>query len=375
MYPYAADTDALIPAGLTQEWAVRASHPSFSEPLELEVEACTLGWDERRAPRVQASLSCRLPDSQAFLDALDARAGIRLEFDAGYLRPDGTRDVHTLAFPGLMDRDVDRVPGADTLELTAWGDEALVLANVPAHAFTPAQGSVDQAVRALLTKALPYAPTMTGTLPAGVPGELLTLEPGGDYWGNVEDLSDRVGGDVYDNGLRTWILEPRPVLAGKPASILRTGPGGTIKSSTTSLSRLNAGWANSVLIVYRWTGVDGVEHTIHGRAAATSGPYAVTNPDVGRVTYREDRPVPTTQADADAAAAALLPRLLARGRTYRVRTLSRYWLRPGHTVPLRLPLGTQERALVVAATYDLPAGHMDLDLRLPDTETTITTGE
>lgn len=115
------------------------------------------------------------------------------------------------------------------------------------------------------------------------------------------------------------------------------------------------------------------ERVIVGTAAVTSGPYAPANAG-GRRVFREERNVATTQAAADAAAATLLGRRLAEGRTLDLEAITAWWLRPGHTVGARLPTGAREEHLVVAMDANLTTGRMRVATRLPDTATVITPG-
>lgn len=368
--PYAPAVAGLLAGSHGQRLRVQATHPSWAVPVALEAERCQLGWDARRAPRVSCAVDARVPLAQATLDALDPRTGVRLQVRAGYVLPGGAEDVQLVADLGLRSRTVDR-PG-NMVRLTAASDEALVLDARAATAYTPPGATVAAAVLGLLTAALPSAPVVaTSTLPATAPGVVPVVDVGGDYWSAVDDLLDRVDGDAYDDGLRRWHLVPRPSTVGESAAVLRVGPGGTVTASTVGLSREDE-WANAVALTYRWRPVGASDDTtVHGLASATAGPYAVAA--AGRRTFTQVRELATTQGEASAAARAVLVRRLAAGRTFRVRTVAPWWLRPGHTVTLQLPTGAQERLLVVAVLYDA-AGWADVDLTLPDTASTLATG-
>ena len=129
-------------------------------------------------------------------------------------------------------------------------------------------------------------------------------------------------------------------------------------------------WANQVILRYKWTDAGGADHRIIGSRRVTSGPYAAVAPNIRA--YLEDRDTPTTQAEADAAAAALVARTVTRGRALRIATIAAYWVRPGDTVgPITLPTGDPETHLVAAVAFNLRTGLMNLATRLPDNTGTI----
>lgn len=366
--PWADDTPQLLATGHGHALTVRAVGPALPTPVELAVTACRFGWDRRRAPRFTGRVTVAAPD-EGTLYGLDPRRLTRLELDAGYIRPGGGRDVHTLARPLIADRSTARPGNVVDLELA--GDEQLVIDNAPLGVFVPSQASCGAAIRDTLAAALPYAPSYgTDALPAGVPADLVSLTEGGDYWQLVEDLADRVDGDVWHDGLDDWHLTPRPATVAEAAAVLRTGPGGTITDASTALTR-RGGWANAVLLTYTFQR-SGADVTVYGNAWASGGPYDVGT--VGQVVLQDSRTTPTTVAEAHKAAAAILRRRLAAGRTVQVTALAAYWLRPGHTATVQLPVGAQERLLVEAVSFRPLDGLMDVEFRQPDDVTTITTG-
>lgn len=367
--PYSPSAEALVRETHTQIVRARATHADWAEPLELDVERCRFGWDQRRVPRVEASLTCRVPEDQLTLNSLDPRTGVRIEIDAGYRYPGGREDVHTLVDLALHERRVERP--TNTMQLTAMSDEVYVTETVATSALSPNQPDIAATVRWLVNNALTTDPAAwTDTFPVVAPDEPITLAAGDDYWNVIQDLAERVGGAVYDDGLRRWRTEVVPTVASQSAATLKVGANGTVITSDTGLSRI--GWCNSVLLEYVWTNGSGVETTVFGRATASGGPYAP--PQTQTRLYYERREVPIRQAQADQAAAAILRRRLNAGRNFTVSAVAYYWLRPGHTVTLQLPTGGQERLIVVAVDFDPIAGRMDLDLRLPDTVTNVTIG-
>lgn len=381
--PFRADTPVLLATSIGVHTAVAIDTPGGL--VDLDVQTASLSYDEARAPRVQADITARVPPEQATLDALDPRRSTRLVVTTGYLRPDGVTDVHELADLGLRIRSVNRP--ANTVTLQGASDEAVVLdAAAAPEAVTPSQTSVSTAVRQLVNYGLGAPAAFTVTQPDSVPADPIVVEYGtGDLWATIDDQCDKVGADVYADGLRRWWLTPRPRLAA-PAARLVVGAGGTVLDARTDLTRED--WHNAVQLVYRWAEeknaggtVVQVPRLLAGRAAATTGPYAA-GPGNRRV-YSETRqlplqqlsdPPPITQPAADTAARSILARRLAHGRSLTLSAISHLWLRPGHTVEVLLPTGPEESYLLSAVTFDLLAGRMSLRLRRPDTATTITTG-
>ena len=359
--PYSDDTADLLTRSLGQ--VVRAwLLPPTGTPIPLELERCQFGWDETRAPRCTASLTARAPLDQATLALFDPRAGARLSIFAGYLRPGGTEDIQPIADLGLRTRTVTRPD--NRLELTAVGDEAQIIDASPVDALGVVGSTHAWAILNLIRGIIPAA-DWVGT---GTGGAAITIADITDVWATIDDLADRLDSDIYDNGLRGWRYEPRPVLTGTPAHTLVVGLDGTLITSTSTLDR-NA-WFNAAILRYRWRDGAGVDQVVTATRAVTTGPYAVTGL-AGKRTYTEDRAVPTTQTAANAAADAILTRFLSRSRTYTLRAIAAYWLRPGMTVTVQLPVGDPENHLVSAVTFDPIAGTMDVRTRLPDNASTI----
>lgn len=366
--PYLADTWPLLTKSHRQRCAARATHPGWAQPITLDVERLTVSWDEARAPRVQATLSCKVPQDQATLDALDPRTGVRIQIDAGYVRPGGVQDVHTIADLGLRYRRVSRPD--NTLELGAASDEALVIDNHWAGS-TLTASSVPDAMTTVLRQVFPAAaPTVSAAA-----GSAVTLDPVTDRWTALDDLADRIDADIYDNGLRQWFITARPAVTGTAAAALKVGANGTVLDSDTGLTREGSatGWANRVVLEYDWRDQNGQDQRILATADVTSGPFAVTGPGMVKV-FHETRDVPTTQAEANTVARNLLRRRLSAGRSMTLSSVAAYWLRPGMTVTVQLPLGPQERHLVSAVEFDPIEGRMTVVTRLPDNSSTISTG-
>lgn len=346
--------------------------PATGPAFPLEVQDLEFGFSEDWAPHVEVSVKAAVPQDLAQVDALDPRAGCRLLVSAGYVYGDRTEDVHQLADVALQTREVSR-PN-NQLSLTGVSGEAqlqdyLVLWNpsIP-------QAGLNEAMAWVLQFGLqPKVPKVKTTLPAGYgKANLAGIEApiGTNYWNVAEDAAQRTDAWIYCDGADTWQITTKPTVAAKPAHALVVGQDGTIITSQSTLDR-NA-WANAVCITYSWSDAANVQHTIHGRAVTSAGPF-----NVGQVGYRAQhvqREMPVTQKQADTAAAGMLRNLVSRGRGLTLEALAAYWLRPGMTVSVTLPTGAPELHLVQSVRFRPGAGTMTVTTRQP-LNVTITTGE
>jgi hypothetical protein len=248
------------------------------------------------------------------------------------------------------------------MELTAQSDESLMIDASPRIGGAYSRTSTVLAITAQLTDVFPgLSPTVTAAA-----GPAVSQGPYTDRWDLVNDLADQIEAQVYDDGTRQWWIAATPVI-GTPALELKVGAGGTIIRSRSGLDRDT--WFNQVFALYRWRDTSDVEHTITSVRSVTSGVYAAV---VGNTkSLRVEREIATTQAQADAAASAMVKRLVTRGRTFTVTAIAAYWLRPGMTINVTLPLGDTEQHLVQAVEFDPIAGLMDVTTRLPDNTGTI----
>lgn len=361
--PYSADTPDLLTRSLSHVVAARVVLPD-GETVTLDVRGGRLSFDETRSPRVVAEIEARVPIDTALLERIDPRLGARLEVDAGYVRPGGTRDVHTIADLGLRDREVSRP--ADTLSLTAFSDEAILIDAAPGAGRTIVAGSTTAALTAVIQAVLPaVTPTVTAA------GGAAVNEQYDDRWDMLTDLADRIEARVYDDGLRSWFIAPVPVL-GAPMVALTVGEDGTLTATRSKISRGDDApqpWANGVFLVHEWTDSGGTDHRIEAYRRITTGVYAAGTGTTKILQVERDSSI--SQANANAAAAALVARTVTRGRSLTVTGVSAYWVRPGHTADVTLPTGPTERQLVASVEFDLKTGLMDVDTRLPDNTGTI----
>lgn len=365
--PWSAEAAQLITGPHQLAVEVSATDLDTGTTVPVEVDTCRVWWSETSAPRCRAIVTGPVPDDLATLHLLDPRRPVRLTIAGGYRLGSGQLDVQPVATLDLRVRDVTRP--ANTMTLEAAGVEVRMIdAGLPVAMSVPpgsAQSLIEAIGQAVVTGTF-YG--YDGTVPLVVDPALADVDEvdfdstadTGTPWDQADDWADTLAADLYDQGDGVLRLGPRPAAAGVSVLQLRTGPGGNLTRSTSRLSR--EGWHNSVHVAYEAPG------TARGSGAygnADAGPpWAPAQ--VGYVTAVERRPRRRSTATANAAAAAILERTVARGRSYQLSAPAALWVRPGHTVTVQLVTGAQERHLVTGTDLDLLAGVLTLTTRLPD---------
>lgn len=364
--PWREDSDALIRQAFTP--IVRAAGVTTAAgTFDLELEpGSVITWDEERAPRVTAQLVCRAPAALAQITALDPRAGARVRIDAGYLRAGGVEDVWPLADLGVRSAEwaTDR---SDVLNLDCAGDESLVIDAAPAVGETVSTTTTAGGAAQLLAATISPAPTLA----VYAPGPAVSMTPITDRFSALRDMAERGGLAIYDAGLRSWVCEARPMVAGDPSVTLSVGATGVAERIVDRSSRDD--WYNYVLYRHQWRDAGGVEQVVTATAYVSSGLYAITGAAAKRI-YQEDRDTPTTQAAANAAASDVLTRLVTRGRGVTVVAPCAWWVRPGHTATVIRPRSaTPEAHLIGSVSFDLAEHRMTVGTRVPVSYTAATT--
>jgi len=361
--PYLAGTDQLI-TGVHQQQTrlefVDVAGTSYPLPfLDAEVS-----FDEARAPRVQ--INAVVPDPGAeLLGRLDPRLGGRLRAFAGYVWPDGRRDERLLADLGLGERTVNREAG--TVALEAGSDEAMVIDAGHMNAGTITTSSTRAGIQALVDGAFgsPRTWQITGSDTTAVNMAVTDT----DRWENIDELADRLDLDVFDDGTRTWFIKPRSSSTGTATHELVVGDAGTVLEANANVSRRGGEYANRVHVVYTWTDSAGATKQVIGVGYISAGALAFAGDN--RVVARVERNVATSQAVADTVARNIVRRTVTRGRSYDLRAVAAYWLRPTHTVLVQLPTGGPELQLVASVAFDLADKTMRVRTRVTDTGVTI----
>jgi len=366
--PWAAGTAGALAGTVRHVIEVRANHPSWAEPIPLDLETGTILYDENQVPHVTAQMT--LKTSPGF--DLDPRLGIRIEIDAGYI-VNGVRDVHRMADLWLWEY-TDRRP-SNLIDLLAYSMESRIMGWMPLGGSGQSFSSTSLAgdsITSLLHWALPSAVVVNdmhaATFVTG--GAFLNVGTGDNVWSAIYDIADRAGGGwVYEDGLGVWHVTDRPEAAGQSAAILKTGVGGTITRHDTEMSLER--WYNAVLVEHSW--YDGEQRTAQGWAEITSGPLRVAA--VGRRVLKVTREYKGDSATARSSASSIVARTVTRGRGVALSIGGApYWVRPGATVTIQVGDAPQERQLISSIQFSLAAtGTANIVTRLPE-DVTITTG-
>lgn len=398
----------LVRESLPHVWTVQFRDKAGAV-IPVDAKTCEVTFDRDWWPYVQGTIVAVVPD-QATLDRLDPRRIVSVTVEAGYVLPDGTRDVHPLAVLYLSGRSVTR-PG-DELVLSVQGQEYVLGRAVNTYmpyaadpSWTVADvldSSSEREVRYCVGRALSaagYVPFNIGN-DTGWDYENASAQTGwsGGTLGVPATWPERYGADTPNPGV-VWVDVARDIAEltgcwlrcdetglwkctgpGGPTgmhpmqarTVLSVGANGTVIESDTRFER-DTEWANMVVIHYSWEADTGGLGR-YGVARVTSGPFSVDTVGCVARTFDESRPYFVSQSTANSFAGQLLSRLLNRGRQIRLGAVAAYWLRPTDAVTVQLPLGPQERHTVGAVTYVLHEGRMSVTSYLPDTTSQITLG-
>lgn len=370
--PFSASAAELLPQ--THEETFRAvAVLSTGTELPLDVVDWSIDWDETRSPRVQAQLVCAPPTDQATLDQLDPRLYVRVRIFAGYRLASGTLDEQQVAILGLRNRRLRRSGEGDvSMVLELSGKEAYFIEAATINPSAPQENlfnatSLAAAVQQYVTDLFAGTPLAGSTVtelyrtgPVGVP-----IYP--NPWDALADICDELDAAIYDPGDGNFVVAQRSYQTEPNASVsLTVGANGNLLDSDAGISRDD--WANLVIVWYKWRDAAGVEQEAASSRWVNTGPFSVTA--AGYKEYLEVRDgVVGTNAKAYSVAGTILRRFLARSRSYTVEAVPAWWVRPGQTVTLQLPLGSQERHLVSRVGFT--PGRMRVETRLPDTASTI----
>lgn len=190
---------------------------------------------------------------------------------------------------------------------------------------------------------VPVQTRVEGALTAG--GVTVTAEQAftGDPWMAIEDLMDASGGEAWFDADGVMVMRPQPTTKDTPDWHLAVGPGGTVTSYESRLTR----GPNIVRLAVQSVAGDA---DVVGYAQATgaldpTGPYGPFRSDV-------TRPGRMTKAQADTAAAAWLTRAGGLARSVTLEAVPHPGLEVGDTVEVLFASGATERSRVL--TIDLP---------------------
>lgn len=378
--PWAAQAETLIRESTQHVYSVRFFTSAGAEITGLYVTSCTVRMDEYWSPYLQATLTIVLP-SPAALALLDPRLRVRVEISAGYVLPGGVSDSHLLGIGYLAQRTIEQ-PG-NTVALEVAGAEYLVDGWVSlfqewafdGEVFRPTVWIETTEARDAVRRCLDVCGAIsddndprfdynnalrtTGWATAD-PDPWIPLQ-GDPALDIARDIAGRIGGWFRCDELGVWRLTPRPVNDDKAQVVhyLRAGVDGTLIATAGTLSR--AGWANAVLVHYRWG--SGESDDAYGHAEITTGPYAVGV--VGTVVHTIESPNKASATHAYNRAASALRQLVGLGFAYTLDAVAAYWLRPTDVISLDLGVEDPQLAFVSSIAWDLDAGRMSISTRQP----------
>ncbi|CAM3212119.1 Phage late control gene D protein (GPD) [Arthrobacter ulcerisalmonis] len=362
--PYAPDAEERIRFS-ARHIITATAYPDGAAPVELDVEDGSVEFDDSRAPRIQATLTCKIPTDKTVLDALDARRTFRVKIWAGYKYDSVEEDVQLLADLHVRSREIRRP--SNRMVLSLWSDEGLTMDYKRlAWDSQPPQSNLLDAVKyhVLIGTIGGELPPVVSEYPNSFGFEAvagLVQEPGQSGWDLIAESAARAGVSVYVDSDRTWRIAKPQALVSDTALNMTTGGGGILTETNSVTSRDN--FKNAVCIRYRWRDINGNEQTVYGHAYIAAGPFSLGEIGYNSVFLEKDKPA--TQGQADAAATAALKAMSRRGRSFVLNSISAYWLRPAQTVTATLPEGEQERLLVSAVYFNFPSGSMSVRLRQP----------
>lgn len=358
--------DDVLASTLDCPIVIEAVHPTLGA-RRLDIVTAQLSWDESRSPHVL--LHGAVAYSAEAIEALDARALVRIRISAGYVYPGRITDIHPVAELVLDTATIVRSAGAARIELDAFSDELLLEHVWQAPGPFTSATTYEQAVRAIIAAGAGQAAATAAAIDpsvAGLPildaGETMALPLGSSLTTALRELSDRVGALAYHDGLTGWKARPAAATPGAVAAIV-TGRRGL--ATATQSQRDRGSWGNAVATVYRWRDAAGTEHEVIGRAQQLTGPLGVET--IGRKPLNVVRSIPTSLSAANTAAASILARALARGRAVAVEAARAvWWVRPGSTITVSTPDDPPRPAIVASVTFDLPAATMHVRTRIPE---------
>ncbi|WP_353708982.1 hypothetical protein ABRQ22_06675 [Cellulosimicrobium sp. ES-005] len=335
-----------------QPWA------SPGSPVTLDVLTASVTEDESLSPRTQVELTVA---STAAVRALDARAGIFLHLEAGYRYLDGVLDVHPW-HAYLVVHELAPIPENGTVAITAYSLDTLMHLHQLHELYAEATPLDDFLEGAVLPEVIPSAWSALraidyGTVSPATPLTVRSMDPT-IVAPPAEPLSaatEAAGAIWYADRTGLWRIAARATATGTPVHTLATGPGGTVTDYDPVLSF--DGYANAVYLGY---GDDSV-----GYAEQTTGPYRVAVAPRVTLAIKRGSLLSPSQSTRNAAALAVLRRVITYGRSEELVAAAALWVKPGDTVTIA-PAGESSYArLVRRVSFRFPGGDMTLATRNP----------
>ncbi|QEO08884.1 hypothetical protein [Protaetiibacter larvae] len=347
-------------------WVV--DHPEEVEELagiELDVVDYRIRLDESRTPYVEAELTCSAPKPGVF-QVIDPRDRLRLEVDLTRERLD-TGAIQERSFDLVLHaRELDA--GAATVTLTGRSDEAALFDDIlggtvvddsaEAH-----QGSLRDIIDNLLTafdaELAPGDADADFTITDPVrDADTLKREPGERAWDFLSSLVEAAGLRLFCDEQRVWRLVDPATYALEGSVRIAAAHNATAARDRIDLAEASTGpgFAETIVVRYRWTDSLGVQQTVYEAAGAPHG--------IGRL-IEVTRPYP-----GPGAAQSALRRAEGKGRTLDPEALTDLTATPGMTVVATIP-GTPTQVGIVSSVEFRSDGTMQVGTRgivdTPDT--------
>lgn len=341
----------------------------------------TVGWAERRAPRVLADVEIADVDEDT-IAALDPLAYVLGRFTVTYVLPDGRPDSQVVATLQLRVRGTRRPDGV--LRLTFASIEAAIIDAASAASITTGNGTSPEVITVdpIDTLAVyladyafgPYDPLTVTVTAQTRPDVEAPYDQRPDGWAWLQGIADTADLDFYDPGDQTIVIADRPTVQAQSSARFAAGAGSTLLTSDSSVSRED--WANQVNIAYLYDSAttEGVTYpdATFGVAKILDGPYSLTA--AGWKLHYEEVQGKVSQATANKRAKNTLRVLSSRAHGLTFTAVPHWWLRPGATVTVQLPAADEARHLASEVEFSIAAQEMRVTTRRPD-DTLITTSE
>lgn len=371
--PYRDGTEALTAIEHGSAYSVtltKSPHNPTGDPrytvFDLDPSSCTVTFDEAWSVHIQARLTLEATTDPNLLAALNPLYPATVVIKAGYIWPDGSTDLQTLATLFVRSRQISEPAGTLSVHLVSW--EGLIEDYTYIRPHTPRTVNLvswltDHLKTTLTPVTPPTVSNRSGVYAGGGVGLIagMTYPLGRTAGGSLTDVAARCSKWVHADSLGRCVIDARPVKATDPeamAATLSKGPGGTVTRMDTWSDR--EPWYNTVVLRYWWDNGTASQNII-----GTARPFmSVLGPQfAGERAYYEEINAGATQAAADAAAVSKLTHLLGRHRIHDVTAVAAYWIRPGQTVQLQPLDGPDETAQVRTVTFDLSTHSMTLATR------------
>lgn len=326
---------------------VVAYQTGSGQRTELPVTRCVVTKDAGALPRCTAAIE--VGDASYAPSNLDS---LLLPFstyvDVSAVIGQGPRSWEVTVHDGLAVSEVVTTRPNPVFALTA-ADQARRLAERQhtTPRTPPKAATTLSVIRDYITRSYPSAAFDIQGIDADDKVGELTLD--GRHVDAVRTLAAAIGAEVFPRYDGVWVIRPYPALSTAPTvDMLYTGDGGVVTATSSRVTRS----FNDVVL--RFGNPDPKGADVIGRATAQEAPFLPST--YGRVTYVENRAGRRTQAEADAAAARKLRRIMGRTRTVTITCPTHPHLEPGDTAQVLFANGRVERLVLERCVHDLSPG-------------------